>query len=84
MMTEIIETIIGSFLFGIVLVLLCRGAERIANKQIENSFSLTHISKPELLWLKFKPKETDRAKGFVLIGSWTIAVILFGMVMLYG
>lgn len=42
------------------------------------------MNRPDLIWLKFKPKETDRAKGFVLIGSWTIAVILFGMVMLYG
>ena len=42
------------------------------------------MNRPDLIWLKFKPKEKDRLKGFVLISSWTIAVILFGVVKLYG
>lgn len=42
------------------------------------------MNRPDLIWLKFKPKETDRVKAFVLISSWTIAVILFGVVILYG
>ena len=42
------------------------------------------MNRPDLIWLKFKPKEKDRVVAFVLIGSWSIAVILFGVEMLYG
>lgn len=42
------------------------------------------MNRPDLIWLKFKPKEKDRLKGVVLIGSWTVTIILFGLVMLYG
>ncbi|WP_028042034.1 hypothetical protein [Candidatus Stoquefichus massiliensis] len=82
-MSEIIETVIGSFLFGSVLVLLCQGTEHMAKKT--NTNPLMTISKPELLWMKFKPKEKkDRVKGFVLISSWIVTIILFGLVMIYG
>lgn len=42
------------------------------------------IKYPELLKQEYKARDSDRYKGFILIGSWTLMIIGLGLALLYG
>lgn len=85
-MKEILDALIGTAVFSALFFVVCGIGVYFARKE-ENDTYNPLLDRPDLIWDSY-PKEKKEKKtkieATVLIGSWSIALILFGVVMLYG
>lgn len=81
-MREILDALIGTAVFSVALFALCGIGAYCARK--EKSDTYNPLERPDLIWNSYPKEKKTKIEATVLIGSWSIALVLFGVVMLYG